>query len=99
MVGASNSFIRQPFLYSGFWYGMMGGVLSAGFMKLCLFYLDAPLARLLDAYGHGISLHGLETRELSLLIIASGSLGMLGAWISVQRYLKMLVVGGSLGRR
>jgi cell division transport system permease protein len=99
LVGASNSFIRQPFLYSGFWYGMMGGALSAGFMKLCLFYLDAPLARLLDAYGHGISLHGLGAREVSLLVIASGLLGMLGAWISVQRYLKMLVVGGSLGRR
>ncbi len=99
LVGAGNSFIRQPFLYSGFWYGLMGGALAAGLMKLCLFYLDAPLARLLDAYGHGFSLYGLGVSDIATLIIASGLLGMLGAWVSVQRYLKMLVVGGSLGRR
>ena len=99
LVGAGNSFIRQPFLYSGFWYGLMGGGLAAGLMKLCLFYLDAPLARLLDAYGHGINLYGLEADHFLLLLFACGMLGMLGAWISVQRYLKLLVVGGSLGRR
>jgi cell division transport system permease protein len=99
LVGAGNSFIRQPFLYSGFWYGLMGGVLAAALMHLCLFYLDAPLTRLLDAYGRGITLYALETPQLALLLSASGLLGMSGAWISVQRYLKMLVVGGSLGRR
>jgi cell division transport system permease protein len=99
LVGAGNSFIRQPFLYSGFWYGLMGGMLAVGLMRLSLFYLEAPLVRLLDAYGHGIDLYGLEASQVALLIAASGLLGMLGAWISVQRYLKMLLVGGSLGRR
>jgi cell division transport system permease protein len=99
LVGAGNGFIRQPFLYSGFWYGLMGGILAAGLMKLCLFYLDAPLSRLLDAYGHGIELHGLGVKGSIALFIASGVLGMLGAWISVQRYLRMLMVGGTLGRR
>ena len=99
LVGAGNSFIRQPFLYSGLWYGLMGGLLAAALMNLCLFYLDAPLARLFDAYGHGIRLYSLNTKELLVLFAASGFLGLAGAWISVQRYLKMLVVGGSLGRR
>ena len=99
LVGAANSFIRQPFLYSGFWYGLMGGLLAAGLMKLCLFYLDAPLERLLDAYGQGFRLYGLGARQMTLLLLSSGLLGMFGAWISVQRYLRMLVVGGSLGRR
>jgi len=99
LVGAGNGFIRQPFLYTGLWYGLMGGALAAGLMKLCLLYLDVPLSRLLDAYGHGISLAGLDAAQLGGLLAASGLLGMLGAWISVQRYLRMLVVGGSLGRR
>lgn len=99
LVGAGNSFIRQPFLYSGFWYGIMGGVLAAGLMKICLFYLDGPLGRLLDAYGHGIQLQGLGFNGLAILLAFSGLLGMAGAWISVQRYLKILVVGGTLGRR
>ena len=99
LVGAANSFIRQPFLYSGFWYGLMGGLLAAGLMKLSLFYLAAPLERLLDAYGQGFRLNGLGARQMALLLFSSGLLGMFGAWISVQRYLRMLVVGGSLGRR
>lgn len=99
LVGAGNSFIRQPFLYSGFWYGIMGGALAGALMKLCLFYLDGPLGRLLDAYGHGIHLQGLGVRGLAILLAFSGLLGMAGAWISVQRYLKILVVGGTLGKR
>jgi cell division transport system permease protein len=99
LVGAVNSFIRQPFLYAGFWYGLMGGALAAGLMQLCLFYLDAPLTSLLDAYGQGIHLYGLSMNDIVILALASGFLGMLGAWVSVQRYLKMLHVGGSLGRR
>jgi cell division transport system permease protein len=99
LVGAGNGFIRQPFLYSGFWYGLMGGGLAFGLMRLCLFYLDAPLSRLLDAYGHGIELYSLEPSQVVILLLGSGLLGMLGAWISVQRYLKLLVVGGSLGKR
>lgn len=99
LVGAANGFIRQPFLYSGFWYGLMGGLLAAGLMKLCLFYLDTPLERLLDAYGHGFRLVGLGARQMTLLLFSSGLLGLFGAWIAVQRYLRMLMVGGSLGRR
>ena len=99
LVGASNSFIRQPFLYSGFWYGILGGALAAGLMKICLFYLEIPLSRLLDAYGQGIEIYGLGFRKLAILLLSSGTLGMLGAWISVQKYLRMLVVGGTLGRR
>lgn len=99
LVGAGNSFIRQPFLYSGIWYGVMGGLLAYVLLEICLRYLSLPLGRLLDAYGYGIALHGLTGPGLGLLLLASGLLGFFGAWISVQRYLRMLVVGGSLGRR
>jgi cell division transport system permease protein len=99
LVGAGNSFIRQPFLYSGLWYGLLGGLLALGLLQLCLFYLAGPLGRLLDAYGQEISLRGFDAPQLVLLLLGSGLLGLLGAWISVQRYLRMLVVGGSLGRK
>lgn len=99
LVGAGNAFIRQPFLYSGFWYGLLGGLLALGLMQLCLFYLAGPVGRLLDAYGQDFSLQGLALPQLVVLLFGSGLLGLLGAWISVQRYLRMLVVGGSLGRK
>lgn len=99
LVGATNAFIRQPFLYSGFWYGVMGGILAACLMWVALVYLSLPLERLLDAYGRGLELYSLGPLQLLLLLMASGFLGWLGALVAVQRYLRMLAVGGTLGRR
>jgi cell division transport system permease protein len=99
LVGASNSFVRQPFLYSGFWYGLMGGSLAFGMLQVALLYLSSPLQRLLDAYGQGFELYSLAVPQVLLVLAASGLLGWLGALISVQRYLRMLAVGGTLGRR
>ncbi len=99
LVGAANSFIRQPFLYSGLWYGLLGGALAFGLLQLSLLYLDGPLGRLLDTYGQGVGLHGPDVPEVVVLLAGSGLLGLAGAWIAVRRYLRMLAVGGSLGRR
>jgi cell division transport system permease protein len=99
LVGAGNAFIRQPFLYSGFWYGVMGGILAFGLMWLALLYLSQPLERLLNTYGHGFRLYSLGGLQAAMLFLCSGMLGWLGALVSVQRYLKMLAVGGTLGRR
>ena len=30
LIGASNAFVRRPFLYSGFWYGFAGGLMALG---------------------------------------------------------------------
>jgi cell division transport system permease protein len=99
LVGAGNSFIRQPFLYSGFWYGLMGGALALGLLQLSLLYLDGPLGRLLDTYGHGVELYGPGPPAVAALLLGGGLLGLAGAWVAVRRYLRMLAVGGSLGRR
>lgn len=99
LVGAGNSFIRQPFLYSGFWYGLLGGVFAVALMWISLTYLGGPLDRLLDTYGQDFELAGLDPANVLLILLGSGLLGLLGALIAVQRYLRLLAVGGSLGRR
>jgi len=99
LVGAPNAFIRQPFLYSGLWYGLMGGVLALLLLWLAFFYLSFPLSRLLDAYGQALELRHLGARQAVGVLFCSGLLGWLGAWVAVQRYLRLLAVGGMLGRR
>ncbi len=99
LVGASHSFIRQPFLYSGLWYGLMGGVCSLILLWLAQLYMAGPMARLLDAYGQSFGMVSLSNLQVVVLLGASALLGWLGAFTSVQRYLRLLVVGGSLGRR
>jgi len=99
LVGAHNGFIRLPFLYSGFWYGLMGGIAAMVLLNLALVYLDLPLGRLLDSYGQRLELLGLSGVQTLGLLSGGGLLGLLGAWIAVQRHLRLLRVGGSLGRR
>jgi cell division transport system permease protein len=98
LVGAGDSFIRQPFLYSGFWYGLLGALLALVLLGISIFYLQQPLEDLLDAYGNSFELKGLGAVHAALVLLAGGVLGLLGAWISVQRYLRQLRVGGMPGR-
>lgn len=99
LVGANNGFIRLPFLYSGFWYGLLGGIAAMVLLNGALLYLDRPLGRLMDSYGHQLELLGPSAVQTLGLLFGGGLLGLLGAWIAVQRYLRILRVGGSLGRR
>lgn len=98
LVGAGDNFIRQPFLYSGFWYGIMGAALALGLLFVSLHYLQPPLDNLLDAYGNSFKLTSLTAQQTFLVLLAGGVLGFLGAWVSVQRYLWKLRRGGLLGR-
>lgn len=98
LVGASNSFIRQPFLYSGFWYGFLGTWLALGLLNFCLYFLRQPLEQLLDAYGNNFVVQNLEASTVLLVVFGGGFLGFAGAWISVHRYLRQLGEKGMLGR-
>ena len=98
LVGAGNAFVRQPFLYTGLWYGLMGGLLAVLLLGFTLLYLGRPLGLLLETYGTVFDLRGLGFRQSLWVLAGGGFLGWLGAWISVQRYLRRLKVGGRLGR-
>jgi cell division transport system permease protein len=98
LVGAGNAFVRQPFLYTGLWYGLMGGVLALILLALTMFYLGRPLGLLLETYGTAFSMRGLGFSNMFRVLVIAAFFGWLGAWISVQRYLRKLKVGGRLGR-
>ncbi len=99
LMGAGNAFVRQPFLYTGLWYGLTGGVLALILLVLTMFYLDRPLGMLLETYGTEFTLRGLGFYNTLRVLGLSAFLGWLGALISIQRYLRVLKVGGHLGRR
>lgn len=99
LVGATDRFIRLPFLYSGFWYGLLGALLALAMLSLSIFYLHGPLQHLLQSYGESFRLNGLDAQEALIILLAGGLLGLGGAWISVQRHLRRLRTDGTLGRR
>ena len=90
LIGASDAFIKRPFLYTGFWYGIIGGVLAWIGTQISLFVMDAPTHELAMLYFSDFHLSGLSFSDTLLLIIISCLLGLAGSWITVSRHLKKI---------
>jgi len=90
LVGGSDGFIRRPFLYLGFWYGLVGSVLAALLIAGSLLLLRGPVATLADLYGSTFSLAGLSPLELAILGASGGVLGWAGAGLAAARHLRAI---------
>jgi cell division transport system permease protein len=88
LIGASDAFIRRPFLYTGLWYGVIGGLLASIITLLSLLLMEAPIHKLALLYQSDFRLSGLGIANTLLLIIISCTLGLIGSWIAVSRHLK-----------
>jgi len=87
LVGGTNAYVRRPFLYTGLWYGMVGGLLAWLLLILCWALLNGPVADLAELYGSGFELKPLSAAAAMVLLLAAMLLGWLGAWWSVSRHL------------
>ncbi len=88
LLGATDGFIRRPFLYLGAWYGLAAGVLAIALLSLANYYLAPPLSELAASYGSRFSLQGFNLLQALLVVLAAGVLGWLGAGIVTGHYLR-----------
>ncbi|MGD2117120.1 MAG: permease-like cell division protein FtsX [Chromatiales bacterium] len=90
LIGATDAFIQRPFLYSGFWYGLAGGLIAWLLVSLSLWLLSGPVETLTGLYqsDFGLSLLGLQTSLI--LVLGTALLGILGARIAVGRHLSAI---------
>jgi len=88
LIGASDAFIRRPFLYTGLWYGIIGGVLAWIITLISLILMEDPIHKLALLYQSDFRLSGLGIKNTMLLILISCLLGLTGSWIAVSRHLK-----------
>lgn len=88
LVGGTDGFVARPFLYTGFWLGLGGGLLALLMLFLLLWLLTPPLAGLLATYESQWQLQG--PSEGLILALGSGGalLGWLGALVSVLQHLR-----------
>lgn len=87
LLGASDGFVRRPFLYTGFWYGLLGSIFALLLLSLSLWIVSGPIMRLVELYGGGFEPIGLD-RGTAVMLLAGGLLaGLGGAWIAVARHL------------
>jgi cell division transport system permease protein len=90
LIGASNAFVRRPFLWSGFWYGLFGGGLALGLVQYGLFLLEQPAARLAGLYQSGVTVLALTLDE-NLAILGIGVLlGLVGSWFAAARHMRRI---------
>lgn len=87
LIGATNGFIARPFLYTGFWLGLLGGVLAWLLLAALLLLFRGPATGLLSFYGDQYQLYGLGSQATLILLGGSALLGWLGARLSVSRHL------------
>ncbi len=87
LVGGTNAYVRRPFLYTGLWYGLGGGILALLLLNLGLWWLAEPVARLTELYQSDFSLRGLGAISSLQLVLITGLLGLAGAALAVSRHL------------
>lgn len=90
LVGGTNGFVRRPFLYSGGWYGFMGGLLACLIVALGYATVSGSVHRLAHLYQSGFALQGLGVQGNLVLLGTSTLLGWLGSWIAVSRHLSSI---------
>ncbi len=87
LLGATDAFVRRPFLYLGLWYGLLGGVVAMLILLMGLWALGGPISRLAGLYGSSFELGGATGSSL-LAVLGGGVLaGWGGAWTAVARHL------------
>lgn len=90
LIGGTDAFIRRPFLYTGFWYGLGGGLMASIIVAIALAVLNKPVSILAGLYESDYALLSLSLADTLSLWLMSAVLGFFGAWFSVTRHLDEL---------
>jgi cell division transport system permease protein len=90
LIGATNAFIRRPFLYTGFWYGLFGGLIAWSLTAVSISLLSEPVATLAQLYQSSFDLSNLDAETALTLLGGSSLLGLLGSWLAVGRHLSAI---------
>jgi cell division transport system permease protein len=85
LVGASDAFIRWPFIFEGAFVGFLGAALTLAVLAAAA----DPLSGFMVEFFRVLPLEvGSMTRDLVTLVMGTGvGLGILGSWVSVRTYL------------
>jgi cell division transport system permease protein len=90
LIGATNAFIRRPFLYGGLWYGLLGGLTSWLIVEIGYIAISDPLSRLNLLYQADLVLITFTFQDFIILVSSSTLLGLTGSWIAVARHLNQI---------
>jgi cell division transport system permease protein len=87
LVGGTDAFVRRPFLYLGFWYGLGGAVMAFCMLQTSLYFLSTPVEMLAQSYRDDFALQGPGFLGNLLLLVSGTILGIIGSVLAVSRHL------------
>lgn len=90
LVGASNGFARRPFLYSGTWYGLGGGIIALSLVGIAASLLSRPVDALATLYGSGFHLHGLSFAAAVEVLLSAMALAWVGSWLAATQHIRRI---------
>lgn len=91
LIGASDAFIRRPFIHFAIAQGLLGGLLACGIVALALWRLNPAVSELAAAYGQQFTLPAPNLANIGLVCIATTLLCLLGAWVAVWQHLRKVL--------
>lgn len=87
-LGATDGFIRRPFIYLGAWYGLAAGAAALGLVALAGIALRPTLASLIASYGSQLQLRGPDWQVALGVLLVAGFFGWFGAWLASGHHLR-----------
>lgn len=88
LIGGTDAFIRRPFLYTGFWYGLFGGLIAWLLVSFTILSISNPVEKLTTLYQNQFELNNISFSTTLLLLLISILLGLAGSWFAVGRHLR-----------
>lgn len=90
LVGATDAFIRRPFIYGGIWFGLAGGFIALLIVDGVLWGMRGPVARLAALYQSGFRLEMIGWAASLIVLLSGVALGWLGAWLALGKHLRRI---------
>lgn len=90
LIGATNQFIRRPFLYSGFIYGLGGGLTAALSLKLIVIFLNQTVVEVESLYGAQFMIVDLTLVQYLSIVGSSILIAVAASFISINQSIKKL---------
>jgi len=92
LVGATDGYVRRPFLYSGLLYGGLGGIVALFIILLGLMWVNPQIDQIAQLYQSQISLIGLGFSDILSILGTGIVLGLGGAWVAANRLIHSLSI-------
>lgn len=88
LVGATDAFIHRPFMYTGIWYGLLGGLMAWFAVTILLWWMSGSIDSMTAQYDKKFDLTGFDVNALIVMLGVSVFLGLAGSMISVHRHVR-----------